>query len=195
MSAAAFKPKAVRDGYAPAPFFFHDVSANGSRRLVAWTGDLGQLTAVFRDIIRILPGQVDILLKFENAADEAITNWNTFLGSVDRTSLLRAIAQHDALIFRDSRTQLMIRNPTTKESVVLDETGVMYLYSDSQLFRQPLVGAGLIEGVHELIGAGEHWRHCVENSATHLGLFVNELGLLAVDDDGVPLPQQHRRTH
>lgn len=189
MSELSPKPKAVREGYAPEPFFFQEEGPGGEPRLVAWTSDLAQLARFFQRLLALLPEQVDILVKIErDESGESPEDWDRYFGSCPRSLLLRAIAKCSALIYRDSRCQLLVRDPESHEYVVLDEVGVVYVYSSQERFRRACLAEQFQEREEELIRSSPHWRQCVADGEALARSFVAETGAHPIDRHGNATP-------
>jgi len=69
--------------------------------------------------------------------------WQRYHGVVAQGALFEAMARCDTFVFQDSRNQLCIRDPISFDYVVLDDVGVVYVYSDDAMFRDVLEALGL----------------------------------------------------
>jgi hypothetical protein len=158
------QPKGIRDGYAPQPFFFAEKNDCGDVRLVAWTGSQRAQRAAFEAIVQLMPEYVEIILKVKVAErdpddddDDGRLPWQRFHGVAANGALLEAMSRCEAFVFRDSRSQICVRNPHTLEYAVFDDDGVIYVYSGDERFRELLSQAGFEERVEELIGRRGWW--------------------------------------
>jgi hypothetical protein len=158
------RPKAVRDGYEPAPFFFVQTHESGATRVVAAAALLSTIRTAFEALIRILPESVEVLLKVkpENEAGtdsdaDAEQVWQRHYGVIAQGALLEALERCDEFVYRDSRNQLCVRDPISFDYIVLDDLGVLYVYSDQPSFRQTLVRLGFEERTDALIDEKGHW--------------------------------------
>jgi hypothetical protein len=153
--AADTQPKAVRQGYEPSAFFFTQRHDSGDSRLLAWAPSLVTLRYTIERLIKVLPASVEVLLKIqpdgESSAPSDDQIWERFYGVVPQEALLEAIARCDVFIFQDSRNQLCVRDPTSFDYIVLDNVGVIYVYSDAAAFRHVLVDAGFEERMEQLV--------------------------------------------
>jgi hypothetical protein len=163
------------------------VDAAGGARLVAWTGRLSQLRATFRQLLTELPEHVEVLLKIsverrrwagQSHAREA---WTRYYGTASKHKLEAAIATSDAFVFSDSRNQLCVRDPQTSEYVVIDDNGVVYVYSASERFRRVFQESGFEERVERLVGDEAHWDVVPPDGEGQERQFVSLLGLVRVD--------------
>ncbi|MEZ5317678.1 MAG: hypothetical protein R2752_09785 [Vicinamibacterales bacterium] len=159
------RPKAVRDGYAPAPFFFCQTTDRGDTRLVAWTGTVLSQRTVLEALVLQLPSRVELVLKVwlesDDLVDESgamVAEWRRYDGVASRGALLEALSRCEGLIFRDGRSQLCVRHPRTRDYIVFDEYGVFYVYSNAPAFRAVFVTHGFVEREEPLIADGTCWR-------------------------------------
>jgi hypothetical protein len=196
MSTQPPKPKAVREGYAPGPFFFAEDGPGGQTRLVAWTSDLTQLARLFEHLVGLLPDQVEVLMKIEREeSDDSPETWDRFFGTCPRSLLQTAIMKCGALIYRDSRCQLLARDPDSREYVVLDEVGVVYVYSTAKKFRQACLAEQFEEREEPLVRTGPHWRQRVPDGDSLIRRFVTETGVHQIDEDGSAKPTNKSEIH
>lgn len=196
MSTQPPKPKAVREGYAPSPFFFAEEGPGGQTRLVAWTSDLTQLARLFEHLVGLLPDQVEVLMKIEREeSDDSPETWDRFFGACPKSLLQTAIMKCGALIYRDSRCQLMARDPESHEYIVLDEVGVVYAYSTAEKFRQAFLAERFEEREEELVRTGPHLRRCIADGEALVRRFVEDTGVHAINEDGSVRPMNKADIH
>ena len=198
------KPKALREDYSPAPFIFQEQASSGESRLVAWTSDMDQLRRLFQHLLLLLPDTVEVLLKVEprlaslrddddGALANSVDDWDRFFGACPRSVLLRGLATSAPFILQDSRCQLLVRSPASHEYIVLDEVGVVYIYSIGPTFQETCAREGFHSRKEELIRVGPHWRHCVKDGPLLSRRFIKELALQKVRAGGeiVPIDGAH----
>jgi hypothetical protein len=189
----------MREGYSPPPFVFEEEASSGESRLVAWTGNMDQLQKLFHRLLSMLPDPVEVLFKVESelriaqsdddgSLADVVDRWDRYFGGCRMGVVLRATGICNALIFQDSRCQLLVRDPGSHDYLVLDEVGVIYVYSDDVRFRDACVAEGFEQRPEELIRAQPHWRHCVKDGAALSRRFVRELGLQRIDSSGAIVP-------
>jgi hypothetical protein len=154
--------KAVRPGYAPPPFYFKQTAKGGEIRWVAWPGNATRARTVFTDLLRLMPDQVTVLLKLDKQDTTDGPVFTRYTGLADRNRLLETIDACNDLIYRDGYTQLCVRRPDNGEYVVLDEYGLIWVYSDTALIA-PLAGH-LSEQPTELITDGGMYRRRLDTS-------------------------------
>jgi hypothetical protein len=193
--AADTQPKAVRQGYEPSAFFFTQRHDSGDSRLLAWAPSLVTLRYTIERLIKVLPASVEVLLKIqpdgESSAPSDDQIWERFYGVVPQEALLEAIARCDVFIFQDSRNQLCVRDPTSFDYIVLDNVGVIYVYSDAAAFRHVLVDAGFEERMEQLVSEAPYWTQTPEDGREQQREFVRLLRLSAVPGpDESPDPRQ-----
>ena len=80
-------PKAVRDGYAPAPFFFAERRGDVAR-LVAWTADVAQLGRLVDAVLARFPRDVRVVLTVRS--DQASDGWLRYDGDCDVATVRRS---------------------------------------------------------------------------------------------------------
>ena len=182
--AADTQPKAVRQGYEPSAFFFAQEHDSGDSRLVGWAPSLATLRHAFERLIEVLPASLEVLLKIqpddEPSAPSDDQIWVRFYGVVPQEALLEAISRCDVFIFQDSRNQLCVRDPTSFDYIVLDDVGVIYVYSAAAAFRRVLVDAGFEERMEQLVSEAPYWTQTPEDGREQQREFVRLLRLSAV---------------
>lgn len=180
--------KAVRQGYEPRPFFFVQTSENGHARLVAWAPSLSTVRRAFEEFIKALPAAVEVLLKVKadsGAAEESRDPvWLRYHGVVAQGALLEAIDRCDTSVFQDSRNQLCVRDPVSFDYVVLDDVGVVYMYSDDAMFRQVLAALGFEERIEPLVSEEGYWAQTPAAGREQESEFVRLLRLSSVPGPG-----------
>jgi hypothetical protein len=156
------QPKAVRQGYKPAPFFFHQSNERGDVRIAAWAPSLGTMQSLFERLIGLLPPSIEVLVKVKAEEDQFPgddpPSWCRFHGVVARDALLEAIARCPVFVFEDSRNQLCLRDPRSFDYIVLDDVGVVSVYSGQPPFRHVLAEFGFEERVEPLVN--DEWFWC-----------------------------------
>jgi len=193
-------PKGIRDGYAPQPFFFAEKNETGDVRLVAWTGSQRAQRAAFEAIVQLMPEYLEVILKIkiterdpDDDDDDCRLPWQRFHGVASNGALHEAMARCEAFIFRDSRSQLCVRNPRTLEYAVFDDDGVIYVYSGDERFRDLLSRAGFEERVEELIGRRGWWGQFPPDGPNQGCEFIRllRLTLSPAPGDSFPAAQVH----
>jgi hypothetical protein len=171
--------KAVRPGYAPPPFYFKQTTKNGRIRWVAWPGNAARARTVFTALLRLMPEDVEVLLKLDKQDTGDGPAFTRYHGSADRDRLLEAIDGASDLSYRDGYTQLCVREPDSGEYVVLDEHGLIFVYSDAALV--PPLAEHLTEQPTELINEGGAWRRRTPTANDQSRKFVRRLDLEQVE--------------
>lgn len=154
----ALRPKAVREGYAPAPFVFEQVSETGETRFVAWTGDIDQFKKLVYAVLSRLPREVEVLFKTETNAASERDGWVRFCGIVALDELVAAIQAAEELVFHDGGSMLCAKDLETDEYIALDEHGTLFIYSDDRAYLGLCEQVGLENRENELINAQGHWQ-------------------------------------
>jgi len=189
------QPKGIRDGYAPQPFFFSEKSECGDVRLVAWTSSQRAQRAAFEAIVQLMPEHLEVILKVkvtepdpDDEDDEGRLPWQRFHGVAANGALLEAMSRCEAFIFRDSRSQICVRNPRTLEYAVFDDDGVIYVYSGNERFRELLAQAGFEERVEELIGRRGWWGQFPPDGPNQAAEFIRLMRLTPSPSPGDSFP-------
>ena len=133
---------------------------------------------------------MELLLKIkveDDTANSESQRWTRYHGVVAQGALLEAIARCDAFVFQDSRNQLCVRDPVSFDYVVLDDVGVLYIYSNEQVFRRVLTDSGFEEREEPLVSEGGCWAQTPMHGRDQEREFVRLLRLVAV-----PGPDDHR---
>lgn len=182
------QPKAVRHGYAPAPFFFQQTSEDGTPRLVAWAPSLLAVRRAFEELIEQLPEAVEVLLKVkvdsESEDERSEPAWLRYYGAVSKGALQEAVARCGTFVFQDSRNQLCVRDPGSFEYLVLDDVGVVYVYSEDARFGEVLSRLGFAERLEPLVGDEFYWAQTPAAGREQEGEFVRLLRLSSVPGPG-----------
>src|SRR5438874_2089711 len=80
--------KAVREGYAPAPFFFREEYQPSAHRWAAWTGVLAEFVALFFRVLECFPEEVEVLLKVERDNASPRDPWQRYCGACSLEALV-----------------------------------------------------------------------------------------------------------
>src|SRR5262249_15929631 len=126
---------------------------------------------------------------------ESTDEFRRYVGATDRASLKRALSTADGMIFRDSRSQLWVRDEASGEQTALDNVGTLFVYSSRDSFRRVLVENGFAQGMHDLVNSGPHWRHCIVGAEQQRDAFVRELALQVLGEDGILRSSDGSVTH
>jgi hypothetical protein len=89
----------------------------------------------------------------------------------------------------------MARDPESREYVVLDEVGVVYVYSTAEKFRQAFLAEQFEEREEQLVRTGPHWRQCIPDGEALIRRFVAETGVRQIDEDGSAKPTNKSEVH
>ena len=154
-AARARSPKAIRDGYAPTPFFFPERRGD-TTRLVAWTSDLGQLRGLVDRVLERFPHDVRVVMSIRS--NQAADGWLRYDGDCDIETVRGAIAAHEECVLQDADSQLTIQASDSGDRLTIDDVGVLHLPAASPELEQACVAAGFAKRKEELIGRGGGWR-------------------------------------
>ena len=184
------QPKAVRQGYEPAPFFFVQTNESAGSRVVAWAPALATMRDAFLALIETLPDSIEVLLKVEvdreHAEAESDDTWQRHYGVVARGALLEAIERCDGFVFQDSRNQLCLRDPVSFDYIVLDDVGVIYVYSEEAAFQDVLARLGFEQRIEALVNDEPSWSQIPPSGPEQEAEFVRLLRLSPVPGPGEP---------
>ena len=186
------EPKAVRQGYEPPPFFFAQTNESGDSRLVAWAPSLAALRHAFEALIKALPVSVEVLLKIradtegDHSPEARDQVWERYHGVVAQGALLEAMSRCYEFVFQDSCNQLCVRDPVSFDYVVLDDVGVVYVYSDAVMFRQVFVRSGFEERIEPLISEEPYWTQTPKGGREQQDEFLRLLQLSPVPGPDEP---------
>jgi hypothetical protein len=182
------QPKAVAKEYAPSPFFFAQTNQDGAVRIVAWAASLVTMRTAFERLIRALPASLEVLLKVRpdpaDAPSGEETTWERYHGVVAQGALLEAMDRCDAFVYQDSGNQLCVRDPSSFDYVVLDDVGVIYVYSDELVFQAVLAELGFEDRIEELVSERPHWGHTPKDAPEQGREFIRLLRLSRVQGPG-----------
>ena len=135
-------------------------------------------------------GEGDRWHEFEVTLLEATHEFIHVKTSIHDGSLVWSLAPVTTsfLIYRDGRSQLCVRNPTTRDYVVFDEYGVFYVYSNAPAFRQVFLACGFEERHELLIADGGCWRSQPPDGRRFEAEFVRLLRLKPIPPPGTAHP-------
>src|SRR5688572_33426018 len=115
--------KAIREDYAPAPFFFRQEYQPGAERWVAWTDSCTDFRILFYRVLDCFPEDVDVLLKLiaENKPIHENGPWRRYHGNCGRDELTHAVREQEDLVFLDGGSQICFRCAGGGDYLALDE--------------------------------------------------------------------------
>jgi len=174
--------KAIREGYSPAPFFFHQEYEPGKMRWIAWTSSLPQLKELFYRAVRCFPNDVQVLLKLQQAerADPVTGPWQRYHGNCLLEKLIAVIEENEDQVFTDGGSQLCVMPGEGGDYIALDEHGIFFLYTDNEEFRNLFAELGYKDRSQELLWDAGHWHYRPGDNEKWLP-FIEQLGLQAVE--------------
>ena len=175
------RPKAVVEGYAPAPFFFAQTSPDGAVRLVAWAPEVRPVEALLHAVLAEFSPHAQVLLKVgkQDVPDGPV--WTRYHGEAPTARVAKAVRDFERLVFHDGYTQLCVRDDDTGEYLALDEFGLLWVYSDDPKFADLCRACGFEERVEELISDRPRWQCALDDGPELAERFVRELGLNEVE--------------
>ncbi len=175
------KAKAIREGYAPGPFFFRQQYHPHAERWVAWTPSLPDLQALTYRVLSCFPDEVEVLVKL--AADHepagAEDPWCRYHGACSPQDLSAAIRDQEALVFTDGGSQLCVRC-AGGDYLALDEHGILFYYSEDDGFAAVCEEFGLELQHKELLYEAGHWHYRPGQVGEGWRRFCQRLGLEVV---------------
>ena len=133
------------DGFAPEPFFRPEILHGGvTRLLVSLPAD--RLEVVHRALVAALQPPLKVLYVqlTDRQKGQLPKPRNRVAVDVAPPRLFDVLARLADLVYRDGRHQLWVRG-ALGEQVVLEETGVVFVYPDDPTFRDVLLAQGLPE--------------------------------------------------
>ena len=134
------------DGFEPPDAWTVEVIPGGHTRIVVSLSG-GRLEAVHRALVGALnpPLRVLYVQLVDRAAGQQLDPPNRFVAlDVSADVLDGALADNRKLVYHDGRHQLWVQG-RGQDKVVMEETGVVYVYPDDPLFRDTLLGADVPE--------------------------------------------------
>lgn len=133
------------DGFVPEPFFRPEILGGGVTRLVV-SLPADRLEPVHRALVSVLEPPLKVL--YVQLTDRALGQLakarNRVAVEIERERLLDVLDRVAELVYRDGRHQFWVRG-AMGEQLVLEETGVVFVYPDDPTFRDVLEGEGLPE--------------------------------------------------
>jgi hypothetical protein len=176
------KAKAIREGYAPAPFFFRQAYQPRGERWVAWTSSLPDLQALFYRVLSCFPAEVEVLLKLsrdDGPAHEG-RSWRQFYGACDLEEVSAAVRAQEALAFVDGGSQLCVRCAGGDDYLALDEHGIFFLYAEDDGLAALCEEFGFERRAEQLLYEAGHWHYRPGQVEQGWQRFVRRLGLQEV---------------
>jgi hypothetical protein len=188
-AARARAPKAVRDGYAPGPFFFAERRGDATR-LVAWTSDVAQLRTLVDRVLDRFPRELRVVMAIRS--DQSSGGWIRYDGECDLAIVRAAVAAHEECVLQDGESQLTIEAVETGQRLTIDDVGVLHLPAPSPDLEQACVAAGFARRKEELIGRGGGWRRAVAGDVRQQLIAALRLEL-ARGGDEAPIDEERLR--
>jgi hypothetical protein len=176
-------PKAVAEGYDPAPFFFRDEYQPGAARWVAWSGSAERLSDLFYRVIGAFPDEVDVLFKVRRWAqgEPGEERWQRYHGECSLTALVDVVGEHEGMVFRDGDIQLCVMCGGGGDYLVVDDHGLFFLYTEDDGFAALCRKLGLEERREALLGQQPHWHASSDVFEQEQEQFITRLELQAVE--------------
>ncbi len=138
------------DGFVPPLAYKAEVLQGGVSRLVI-SAPAAHLERVHRAMVNALkpPYKVLYVRMVDRAAGVQLAKPERLVAvDIPRDRLLSTLHRLRQLVYEDARHQLWIRG-ASGEQLVLEETGVLFVYPDDFLFRDVLAAQGVEEAEHE----------------------------------------------
>jgi hypothetical protein len=183
-------PKAVRDGYAPAPFFFAD-RRRGTPSVVAWTADVAQLRRLVDRVLDRFPHEVRVVMTV--LSDQSADGWIRYDGECTLAIVRAAIVAHEECVLQDGASQLTIEALETGERLTIDDVGIVHVAPASPELEQACVAAGFAKRKEELIARGGGWRRTVAGDVRQQLIAALRLELARGDEPPVDVERLRRR--
>ncbi len=147
------------DGYTPPASWAAEVIPGGYTRLVVSVPS-GQLEAVHQALVDALtvPYRVLYMQLVDRSRGIQLDPPRQFVGlEIEPATLSLALSTHRALVYHDGRHQLWVQGKG-EDKIVMEETGVLYVYPDDPLFREVLVAQGISESTVEPMSERDYVR-------------------------------------
>jgi hypothetical protein len=135
------------------------------------------LKQLFYRILQTFTTNVEILLKIEKECKSGEQQWNRYYGEVSIDRLQKIIKSNEKYVFQDGSNQLCVKRSDTGEYIVLDDHGILFIYSGSLCFAELCKEAGLEERLEKLIYASGHWHRSPKDADKLANKFIRDLGL------------------
>jgi hypothetical protein len=134
------------DGFVPAASWSAEIIPGSHTRLVVSLPG-HRLEAVHRALVSKLEAPLRVLYVqlVDRVGGQQLDPPKRLVAlEIESCAIDEALAENRRLIYHDGRHQLWVQGKGP-DKVVLEETGVMYVYPDDPLFRETLEGLGLPE--------------------------------------------------
>lgn len=168
--------KAGRSDYSESSFYYLDKFIPDCPRLVAWTQDFEQFYGTVFELLDLFPDHIEILLKRRiNAPEE--DDYERWKGNVRRENLGQAIAEYKDYVFGCGYETLCVMNPETGEYFVIDDFGLLWIYTHLEERKTFLQQHGFENRVAPLVTEGGCYVRGKELQDQWREEFVKSLGL------------------
>ena len=171
------------DGWTPEPAYHGELDPRGPTRLVASVPP-SHLPEVHQALLRCLQPPLSVLYRQKVNRRDPKPNGapprDYVALQLSDEHVLKAVAEHAALVYEDARAELWVRDNLNAQ-VVLDTEGLLFAYPDDPSFRDALDNAGVPEAASQTLAERDyvkHWYHA-EADVHEDGLMAN-LGLQEV---------------
>jgi hypothetical protein len=160
--------------YRPSAFYFRQELPDGYR-YAAWTPRLSQLKSAYYEIVKSLTPYVQVLLVISPAG--GAEEQDSYYGAVRKTEFIQKARKYEKYIFTDGEHVLCVLNASSKENIVLDDHGVLYIYSSRRKNIDILKKHGFERRPEVLIASRPHVHVSQVNSRKTADRIIKELKL------------------
>ena len=175
--------KARREGYDPPPFYYLDKREDYAR-IVAWSSDAEQMSAIFYALLLTFPEEVDVLLKLERKEEHLLDGmYERYFATVPRFRVVEVIGAHLPYVFGTSGHVLCLRKPEEPEYMALDEFGTLFYYTDSNDDFPIFESCGFVNKEHPFVDEGGCYVKHEDEAETWCRSFIESLRLEPVSQE------------
>lgn len=164
--------KAAIAGVSVSPFFLIQKNKN-EKRYIAWINDKYKIRILIAGFINKANSNLNV--KIVNFYDEV--EGETYHGNVSKSDLHIKMSEFEEVIFHNGYHDFMVMNPDTKDYIVFDDHGLIFIYTNedyTEIFKNLDVN---FDASAKLTYEFDHFHYIIPEGNNKLLKFINELKL------------------
>lgn len=167
------KPIKAASKYVSSKPFYLIQAHNSDRRYIVWLRDKIRIRTLLAGFINRAVSKADVKIRIFESPEEFID----YSGLVEKSALHLLMTKYEDVLFHNGYHDFMIRIPEIDEYIVLDEHGLIFIYSTKD-YQEILHGLEAEYRPDEkLIYEFDHWHYCLAEGREKLLLLIGELQL------------------
>lgn len=164
--------KTAITGISISPFFLIQQNKN-EKRYIAWINDKIKIRIIIAGFINKAKDNLNV--KIVNFYD--VDKGETFQGEISKSDLHLKMTEFEDVLFHNGFHDFMVMNPDTKEYIVFDEHGLIFIYTNedyTEIFKNLNIN---LNNSAKLTYEFDHFHYIIPEGNNKLEKFINELNL------------------